>query len=113
MKKLVIVSLLICMASAQMDLTQKGKILFEKYNCNICHKPKDDAASIGPSLETIAIHYLGNERQLVEFLKGNAKPIIDPQRFEIMKPQLYKTKHMFEEDYRALSYFLTSVHKNR
>ncbi|WP_457595052.1 c-type cytochrome [Hydrogenimonas sp.] len=113
MKKLLMISLILYSASAQMSLTERGKELFMKYNCNICHAPTDDAASVGPSLETIAIHYLGNERQLMNFLRGEAKPIVDPVRFGIMKPQLYKTKHMFEEDYRALAYYLTSVHKNQ
>ncbi len=113
MKKLVILTMLMAAAYAQMDLTERGKQIFLKYNCNICHAPKNDAARVGPSLETIAIHYLGNERKLIDFLKGDANPIIEPQRFMIMKPQLYKTKHMFEEDYRALAYYLTSVHKNQ
>ena len=112
-KKILVFTILLGVAYAQMDLTERGKQIFLKYSCNICHKPKDDAAGVGPSLETIAIHYLGNERKLMDFLKGDANPIIEPQRFGIMKPQLYKTKHMFEEDYRALAYYLTSVHKNQ
>ncbi len=112
-RKLLLASMILYSANAQMSLTERGKELFQKYNCNICHAPTDDAASVGPSLETIAIHYLGNERRLVDFLKGEAKPIVDPARFGIMKPQLYKTKHMFAEDYRALAYYLTSVHENR
>ncbi len=114
MKKNILLStLLLCGYVNAMDLTARGEQIFKKYSCNICHAPKDDAGSVGPSLETIAIHYLGNERKLIDFLKGDAPPIIDPQRFGIMKPQLYKTKHMFEEDYRALAYYLTSVHKNK
>ena len=113
-KKAAIVSILALLGYAQeMDLTKRGEQIFKKYNCNICHAPKDDAASVGPSLETISIHYLGNERKLIDFLKGDSPPIIEPQRFGIMKPQLYKTKHMFEEDYRALAYYLTSVNKNQ
>ncbi len=113
MKKLLVLSAMLVFVHAQMDLTDRGKEIFFKYSCNICHAPTNDAASVGPSLETIAIHYLGNERRLIDFLKGDARPIIDPQRFIIMKPQLYKTKNMFEEDYRALAYYLTSIHKNK
>ncbi len=112
-KKAFLLAVTLCTVYGQMDLTERGKQIFMKYNCNICHAPTDDAASVGPSLETIAIHYLGNERRLIDFLKGDSPPVIDPKRFMIMKPQLYKTKHMFEEDYRALAYYLTSVHKNR
>ncbi len=114
MKKFLIFAFVLAsVAKAEFDLTTQGKRIFESLHCYICHAPRDDAAAVGPSLETIAVHYLGNERRLIEFLKGKAKPIIDPQRFFIMKPQLYKTMHMTLDEYRALAYYLTSIHKNR
>ncbi len=113
MKKMIIIIFLTTTMFADVDLTKKGETIFKNLNCHICHKINDDAASVGPSLRTIASHYLGDERRLVMFLKGEAKPIIDPARFEIMKPQLYKTKHMTFDEYRALAYYLTNFHKNR
>ena len=94
---------------AQDQLYLEGKRLFFELNCHLCHHPSDDAASIGPSLRTIAAFYIGNERRLAEFLEGKAPPIVDPARFFIMKPQLYKTMHLTFDEQEALVRFLTTL----
>ncbi|WP_456400599.1 c-type cytochrome [Persephonella sp.] len=79
-----------------------GKELFNnKTNrCAICHKETKDA--IGPSLKTIAEYYKNNPDQLKAFLKGEADPIIWPDRFNMMKPQMGKLKAMSDEEINAL-----------
>ncbi len=109
MKKMALISLLLAAAVAQDELYEEGKRLFRELNCHICHHPENDAAAIGPSLRTIAAHYLGNERRLVDFLEGKAPPLIDPARYPIMKPQLLKTMHLTFEEQEALVRFLTTL----
>ena len=77
-----------------------GKKIFEKNSCPICHKETKDA--IGPSLKTIAEFYKNNPKQLEQFFKGHADPIIWPDRFDMMKTQLGKFRAMSDEELKAL-----------
>ncbi|NPA16107.1 MAG: c-type cytochrome [Aquificae bacterium] len=81
-----------------------GKEIFEKNQCAICHKETKD--SVGPSLRTIAEFYKNNPRQLIEFLKGQADPIIWPDKFNTMKPQMGKLKAMSDEEIKALADYM-------
>ncbi|WP_457624100.1 c-type cytochrome [Persephonella sp.] len=81
-----------------------GKEIFEKNTCAICHKETKDA--VGPSLKTIAEYYKNNPEQLKNFLKGQAEPIIWPDKFNMMKPQMGKLKALTEEELDALVDFM-------
>ncbi|WP_457641250.1 c-type cytochrome [Persephonella sp.] len=81
-----------------------GAEIFKKNTCAICHKETKDA--VGPSLKTIAEFYKNNPDQLKAFLKGEAEPIIWPDRFNMMKPQMGKLKAMSDEEIDALAQFL-------
>ncbi|WP_457621615.1 c-type cytochrome [Persephonella sp.] len=85
-----------------------GKELFNnKTNrCAICHKETKDA--IGPSLKTIAEYYRNNPEQLKAFFRGEAEPIIWPDRFNMMRPQMGKLKAMTDEEINALVEFILS-----
>ncbi len=111
MKNLSIVLLIMVATSLQADYIKDGQALFEKYKCNMCHKLKDEPLSVAPSLALIRKHYLGNERGLSSFLKGEAKPIVDPKKFAMMKQQLYKTDSLSDKELRALSVYITYEHK--
>jgi len=77
-----------------------GKVIFEKNTCAICHKETKD--NVGPSLKTIAEFYKNNPNQLVKFLRGQAEPIIWPDKFNMMKPQMGKLKALTDEEIKAL-----------
>ncbi|HHG74233.1 MAG TPA: c-type cytochrome [Persephonella sp.] len=77
-----------------------GKKIFEKNSCPICHKETKDA--IGPSLKTIAEFYKNNPKQLEQFLRGQADPIVWPDRFDMMKTQMGKFRAMSDEELKAL-----------
>jgi len=84
----------------------EGKEVFEKNTCAICHKETKDA--VGPSLKTIAEHYKNNPKQLKSFLRGQTDPIIWPDKFNMMKPQMGKLKALSEEEINALVKFMLS-----
>jgi cytochrome c len=94
------ISLINYSSSAAVD----GAEIFKKNSCPICHKETKDA--IGPSLKTIAEFYKNNPKQLELFLKGQADPIVWPDRFDMMKTQMGKFKAMSDEELKALIDFI-------
>lgn len=103
MKKKVLgiaVSLMISAAAFAAD----GKKVFESNGCAGCHKP--DQETVGPSLKKIAGAYASKKEDLGKFLAGEAQPIIYPDKFAIMKPNLIKAKSLSKEDKTALVEFL-------
>ena len=91
-------------ATAQDALSQKGKAFFDRKGCALCHK--SDMDTIGPSLRTISIAYSGKETQLINYLRGQGSPIVDPARAAVMNPQLVKIRTLFEEDLHSISSYI-------
>lgn len=85
----------------------RGEKLFEDNGCMVCHQLNTKV--VGPPLTEIAKAYKDNKKGLDEFLKGNAKSIIDPAQHAIMEPQIKITKEMSEEDRMAIVDYLLSV----
>ncbi|GAB6066386.1 c-type cytochrome [Aquifex pyrophilus] len=92
-------------ASADGDV-EKGKALFNAKGCGACHQPAAD--TVGPSLKKIAQAYGNNVDKLVKFLKGEGKPIVDPAKFAVMKPQLAQLKGLSEGELRAIASYILS-----
>ena len=84
-----------------------GKELFEgKGACIACHKV--DTKLIGPSLQAIAKTYKEKTGDLVAFLKEEAKPIMDPSQYDIMKANFAITKAMSDEELKGLEAYIYS-----
>ena len=89
---------------------EHGKILFEsRGNCFACHKP--DQNVIAPSLVEIAKIYKEKNGNMVAFLQGNEEPIVDPDRFAVMKTNFSITKNMYEEELKAIEAYVYSFHQ--
>lgn len=86
-----------------------GKEVFEgKGNCISCHQV--DKKIIGPSIQEIAKIYKENNGNIISFLKEEAKPIVDPSQYEVMKTNFVLTKQMSDEELKALeAYFYSHV----
>lgn len=86
-----------------------GKELFDgKGNCIACHQL--DKKTIGPSMQEIAKIYKTNNGNLVNFLKYDAKPIVDPSQYEVMQTNFSITKAMTDEELKAIeAYFYTNL----
>jgi cytochrome c len=88
-------------------LAQDGEMLFSQMRCNLCHKP--DKRGSGPSLQEIAKAYSGEQELLLKYLKGEAQPIIVPEKSKAMQPILDKVRGSSEADLRRLvEYMLKS-----
>ena len=84
-----------------------GKELFEgKGRCFACHKP--DQKIIGPSIREIAAIYKDKHGDIVSFLKGNEKPLVDPEQFEVMKANFEVTKTMSDDELEAMEVYIYS-----
>ncbi len=89
---------------------QLGKRIFEgKGQCLSCHQPNHKV--IGPSIIEIATMYQDHEADMVDFLKGNAEPIVDPAQFALMKASLEITKKMSDQELQALTDYMYSFLK--
>ncbi|MEZ0324190.1 MAG: c-type cytochrome [Hydrogenothermaceae bacterium] len=105
MKKLV-VAVASVMAVVSASFAADGKALFQQKGCTACHQAAVD--TVGPSLKKIAAAYAGKEENLIKFLKGQGKAIVDPAKEAIMKPQINTTKAMKDDELKALAQFILS-----
>jgi cytochrome c len=89
---------------------QLGQEIFEsKGNCFACHKP--DQKIVGPSIEQIAQIYKDKNGDIVSFLKGNEKPLVDPEQFAVMQTNFAVTKNMTDQELKALEAYIYSFSK--
>ncbi len=86
---------------------ETGQELFEgEGNCFACHKP--DQKIIAPSLQQIAKIYKTQHGDMVAFLKGESKPLVDPSQYETMKTNFSITKGMSDAQLKALETYIYS-----
>jgi cytochrome c len=84
-----------------------GKSIFEgKGNCVACHRI--DEKLVGPSVQDMAKIYKTQNGDMVSFLKDEAKPIVDPSQYEVMKTNLALTKEMSDEELIGLEAYIYS-----
>lgn len=98
-------------AGADMTPSEKlGQEIFDgKGNCFSCHKP--DQKIIGPSIQEIARVYKEKNGNIVAFLKEEAKPIVDPSQYEVMKTNFAITKNLTDEELKGLEDYMLSFSK--
>jgi cytochrome c len=84
-----------------------GKELFEgKGTCVACHQV--DQKIIGPSIQDIAKIYKAQNGNIVDFLKNDAKPLVDPSQYEVMKTNFAITKTMTDKELKAIETYIYS-----
>ncbi len=84
-----------------------GQELFEgKGNCASCHVL--DQNIIGPSIQEMAAIYKTQNASIINFLKNDAKPIVDPSQYEVMKANFVITKAMTNNELEAIEAYILS-----
>ena len=87
-----------------------GKSIFEgKGNCVACHNINEKL--IGPSILDIAKIYKAQNGDIIAFLKNDAKPLVDPTQYEVMKTNFALTKAMSDEELKGLEAYMYSDFK--
>lgn len=101
--------LVIAFAAAKSE--KSGQELFYKLGCT-CHHPTKDFTfgNLGPSLQRIAKEYKYNPSELIPYLKGGKKSIIDTKRHHIMKPFLQRMKGLSDSEFQQLADYIL-MHK--
>lgn len=87
-----------------------GKKLFTEKTCTTCHQP--DAKVIGPSIKDINKVYNDQNANIVAFLKGDSKAIVDtdPGQVAIMKANLDGfVKDLSAEELAAIAAYMKSI----
>ena len=86
---------------------QLGKAIFEgKGNCVACHQPNQKI--VGPSIHEIATIYKAQNGNIISFLKDDAKPIVDPSQYEVMKTNFAITKTLSDDELKGLEAYMYS-----
>ena len=89
---------------------QLGKSIFEgKGNCVACHKINEKL--VGTSIQDNAKIYKAQNGDIVSFLKDDAKPLVDPTQYEVMKTNFALTKAMSDEELKGLETYIYSNFK--
>jgi cytochrome c len=83
-----------------------GQQIFQSKGCAACHQQSVD--TVGPSLKKIASAYAGKKADLIKFLKGQGKAIVDPAKAAMMQPQLNATKTLSDKELEALADYILS-----
>ncbi len=92
------------------DPVAYGRELFDGTgNCFACHLPEQKV--IGPSIVEIAKIYKEENASIVDFLKEEAPPIVDPSQYEAMKTNFVITKQMSDDQLKALEAYILSFAK--
>ena len=87
--------------------TEIGAAIFEgKGNCVACHQI--DQKIVGPSIQEIATIYKTKNGNIVDFLKNDANPLLDPSQYEVMKTNFAITKSMSDEELKAIEAYIYS-----
>jgi len=97
----------ICVAALNTALADEGETVFKSQGCISCHKKKS-TSKINPSLAEISLAYQGKEEQLIKYLKGESEAIVRPEKSNLMKRHLEKTKALSDSDRKNLADYLLS-----
>ena len=97
--------LVFVLAVAAMAADVDGAAVFTSLKCGMCHKPDKKAAAI--SLAEIDQVYTDKEK-LVKFFQGETKPLIESEKWGMMRPQLEKIKALPDPEKDALAEYLLS-----
>ncbi len=103
--KISILVLAFALAITAEATAENGAALFESLKCNMCHKPDKKAAAI--SLAEIGKTY-SDKDQLVKFFNGEIKPLIESEKYGMMRPQLQKIKALPNDKKEELAEYVLS-----
>jgi cytochrome c len=97
----------VCMVAMNTAGADEGETIFKSQGCMSCHK-KESTSKVNPSLTDIATAYQGKEEQLIKYLKGDSEAIVKPEKANLMKRHIEKTKMLSDADRKALADFILS-----
>lgn len=104
---ILIFAIFLCLIFANaVSADEQGEVIFKSKGCMFCHKTEGPASGSIPSLSEVAEAYSGKKDDLVQYLEGNADPIMKPERAISMKRPLKKTGALSDSERSALAGFI-------
>ena len=97
--------LVVVFAAAALAADVDGAAVFTSLKCAMCHKPDKKAAAI--SLAEIG-HAYSDKSALLKLFDGEGKPLIESDKWGMMRPQLEKIKALPEPEKAALADYVLS-----
>ncbi len=95
----------VCLVAMNTARADEGETIFKTQGCMSCHK-KETASKVNPSLIEISTAYQGKDEKLVKYLKGESEAIVRPEKANLMKRYIEKTKQLSDADRQALADFI-------
>jgi cytochrome c len=99
----------ICIVALGMAIADEGETIFKSQGCISCHK-KESASKVNPSLSVISQAYQGKEEQLNRYLKGESEAIVRPEKSNLIKRHIEKTKALSDSDRKSLADYISRQH---
>jgi len=97
----------VCIFAIGTAYADDGEAIFKSQGCMSCHK-KAGTSKVNPSLAEISQAYQGKEEQLIKYLMGESEAIVKPEKSNMMKSKIKKTKNLSDADRKALADFILS-----
>ena len=95
----------VCIVAINTAMADEGETIFKSQGCMSCHK-KESTSKVNPSLTEISQAYQGKEEQLIKYLKGESEAIVRPDKSNLMKRHIEKTKKLSDADLKSLAGYL-------
>lgn len=95
----------VCIVVISTAMADEGETIFKSLGCISCHK-KESTSKVNPSLTEISQAYQGKEDQLIKYLQGNSEAIVRPEKSNLMKRHIEKTKKLSDADLKFLVGYL-------
>ena len=95
----------VCIVAINTAMADEGETIFKSQGCMSCHK-KESTSKVNPSLTEISQVYQGKEEQLIKYLKGESEAIVRPDKSNLMKRHIEKTKKLSDADLKSLAGYL-------
>jgi len=97
----------VCIFAISTAYADDGEAIFKSQGCMSCHK-KQSTSKVNPSLAEISMAYQGKEEQLIKYLKGESEAIVRPEKANLMKRHIEKTRNLSDADRKALADYILS-----
>ena len=95
----------VCIFVINTAMADEGETIFKSQGCMPCHK-KESTSKVNPSLAEISRAYQDKEEQLIKYLQGDSEAIVRPEKSNLMKRHIEKTKKLSDADLKSLADYL-------
>lgn len=94
------------MVSAGSAAAGEGNAIYDSMKCGMCHKPDKKTAAV--SLAEIVKTYQDKEK-LLKFFNGETKPLIESEKWGMMRGQLTKIQGLSEQEKKDLAEYIMNT----